>query len=524
MQTCNWLLKKAFSGHTAPRLAHLRQLLLVLPLAGSALSAEPLKPNMIFILSDDQGYGDFSCHGNPILKTPNLDRLHDEAVRFTDFHVSPTCAPTRSALITGRHEFRNGVTHTIYERERLALKATTLAQVLQSAGYTTGIFGKWHLGDEAEYQPNRRGFDEVFIHGGGGIGQTFPGSCGDAPGNTYFNPAILHNGTFEKTQGYCTDVFFAQATKWMASVKGTRPFYAYIALNAPHAPLQVPKEYQQLYAGKVETNVAKFFGMVANIDDNVGRLLAKLKEWGIERDTLVVFMNDNGGTAGTQVFNAGMRGQKVTPWLGGTRAASFWRWPGTLQPADVSALAANIDYFPTIAEIAGAKLTPQVQAQIEGRSLVPLLKNPGAPWPDRILFTHMGRWERGQVAEAKYRSCSVRNSRWQIVCVSRSGEKQWQLFDIKADPGEKTNVAAEHPEEVKELEAAYNKWWDSVQPQLVNENAVGPKINPFKALYWKQFGGGPDAQLLRQMDPAGVETRRNPNAAERGAPSSRPGQ
>ena len=184
-------------------------------------------------------------------RRPTSTGFHDEAVRFTDFHVSPTCSPTRSALITGRHEFRNGVTHTIYERERLTLNATTLAQVLQGAGYTTGIFGKWHLGDEAEYQPNRRGFDEVFIHGGGGIGQTYPGSCGDAPGNTYFNPAILHNGKFEKTQGYCTDVFFDQALKWIESVKGKRPFYAYIARNAPHAPLQVPKEYEQRYAGKV---------------------------------------------------------------------------------------------------------------------------------------------------------------------------------------------------------------------------------------------------------------------------------
>ena len=470
----------------------IRQLLALLTLASSAVAALPAHPNIIFILSDDQGYGDFSCHGNPILKTPNLDRFHDEAVRFTDFHVSPTCAPTRSALITGRHEFRNGVTHTIFERERLTLKATTLAQVLQGTGYTTGIFGKWHLGDEAEYQPNRRGFDEVFIHGGGGIGQTYPGSCGDAPGNTYFNPAILHNGKFEKTRGYCTDVFFEQALKWMAAVKGREPFYAYIALNAPHAPLQVPKEYEQLYAGKVGTNTAKFFGMIANIDDNVGRLLTKLKEWGIERDTLVVFMNDNGGTAGTQVFNAGMRGEKVTPWLGGTRAASFWRWPRTFKPADVSALAANIDFFPTIAELAGAKLNASVRAQVEGRSLVPLLRNPNALWPDRVLFTHVGRWEHGQVAQAKYRNCSVRNSRWQLVCVSKFGEKQWKLFDVKADPGEKNDVAASHPDVVRELDAAYAKWWDSVQPQLVNEKAVGPKVNPFKALYWKQFGGGPD--------------------------------
>jgi arylsulfatase len=169
--------------------------LLFLLLAFSALArAESVQPNILFVLADDSGYGDLSATGHPILKTPNLDRLYNEGVRFTDFHVSPTCSPTRAALMTGRHEFKNGITHTILERERLNPDAITIAQVLKSAGYTTGIFGKWHLGDEAEYQPNRRGFDEVFIHGGGGIGQTYPGSCGDAPGNTYFDPAILHNG------------------------------------------------------------------------------------------------------------------------------------------------------------------------------------------------------------------------------------------------------------------------------------------------------------------------------------------
>src|SRR6187549_2517166 len=178
-------------------------------LAGAVQAADLSKrPNIIFLLTDDQGYGDLSCHGNPVLKTPNLDRLHAEGVRFTDFHVSPTCSPTRSALMTGRHEFKNGVTHTVLERERLTLQATTLAQVLKSAGYTTGIFGKWHLGDEEAYRPERRGFDEVYIHGGGGIGQTFPGTCGDAPDNTNINPAILHNGRFERTHGYCTDLFF----------------------------------------------------------------------------------------------------------------------------------------------------------------------------------------------------------------------------------------------------------------------------------------------------------------------------
>jgi arylsulfatase len=466
-------------------------------LAASPIHAEeptsPKQPNIVFLLTDDQGYGDLSCHGNPILKTPNLDRLHDEGVRFTDFHVSPTCSPTRSALMTGRHEFRNGVTHTILERERLTLKATTLAQVLKAAGYTTGIFGKWHLGDEPDHWPDKRGFDEMFIHGAGGIGQSYPGSCGDAPGNSYFNPAILHNGKFEKTNGYCTDVFFAQATKWIESVKGKRPFFCYLATNAPHAPLQVRPEDEKRFADKVKNaDVAKFFGMIANIDDNVGQLLAKLKEWDLERDTLIIFMNDNGGTVGVPVYNAGMRGQKVTPWVGGTRAASFWRWPGTLKPADVDRLCAHIDVFPTLAEIAGAKLTDEVKAQVEGRSLLPLLKDAKADWPERLLFTHVGRWPKGtKPEEYKYRDCSVRTLRWQLVCVDKNGTKAWQLFDVQVDPGEKTDVADKHPDVVKELDAAYDKWWASVQEQLVNENAVGPKVNPFKELYEKQFGNAP---------------------------------
>jgi arylsulfatase len=457
-------------------------------------AAEPLagkKPNVVFILTDDQGYGDVSAHGNPVLKTPNLDRLHAEGVRFTDFHVSPTCAPTRSALLTGRHEFKNGVTHTILERERLTPKATTLAQVLKGAGYTTGIFGKWHLGDEPAYWPDRRGFDEMFIHGCGGIGQTYANSSGgDAPGNTYFDPAVLHNGTFEKTKGYCTDVFFARATKWIESVKGGKePFYCHIATNAPHAPLDVRPEDEARYKDKVkQANVAKFFGMVANIDDNVGRLLDKLKEWGIEKDTLVIFMNDNGGTAGVEVFNAEMRGRKGSPWLGGTRASSFWRWPGTLAPADCDRLAAHIDFFPTLAELAGAKLSDDVKKQVEGRSLVPLLQNPRAEWEVRTLFTHVGRWPKNaKVDDHKFANCSVRTPRWHLVAVPKA-KSRWMLFDVKADPGEKTDVADKHADVVKSLEAEYDAWWASLPPFLVNEDAVGPKVNSFHELYWKQFG------------------------------------
>ncbi|NOS69631.1 MAG: arylsulfatase [Verrucomicrobia bacterium] len=468
---------------------------LLLVTAAALVEAAPAfgsKPNIIIVLTDDQGYGDFSCHGNPILKTPNLDRLHNEGRRFTDFHVSPTCAPTRCALMTGRHEFKSGVTHTIFERERMSLKPTTLAQVIKSAGYSTGIFGKWHLGDEPERWPDKRGFDEMFIHGAGGIGQSYAGSCGDAPGNKYFDPAILHNGKFERTKGYCTDVFFGQALKWIETQSAARkPFFAYITPNAPHAPLDCPDDYAKLYADKVPTNTAKFFGMIANIDDNVGRLLTKLKDLGIERDTLVIFMNDNGGTAGINVFNAGMRGAKVTPWIGGTRAASFWRWPGMLQAGDIPSLAAHIDVFPTLAEIVGAKLSDDTAKQVEGRSLVPLLKYPASTWADRTLVAHQGRWERGKAAESKYLHCSIRNTRWQLVCDTKDGSKRWELFDLKADPGEKNDVATTHPEVVKELKTAYDKWWEEVLPCLENENVVGPKENPFKVLYAQQFGGDP---------------------------------
>lgn len=470
--------------------------------ASAALAGK--RPNVIFILTDDQGYGDLSAHGNPILKTPHFDRLHAEGVRFTDFHVSPTCAPTRSALLTGRHEFKNGITHTILERERLTPGATTLAQVLQAAGYATGIFGKWHLGDEPAYRPDRRGFDETFIHGGGGIGQSYPGSCGDAPGNTYFDPTILHNGRYVKTKGYCTDVFFGQALKWIEAVKGRQPFLAWLALNAPHAPLQVRPEDEARYTGAVaNTNAAKFFGMIANIDDNVGRLLAQLDAWNLTRETLVIFMNDNGTAGGTLAnYNAGMRGAKGTAWLGGTRASSFWRWPGTLPPADCGVLAAHIDFFPTIAELAGATLSPEVRKQVEGRSLVPLLEHPEGTLTERVQFTHLGRWPKGtDPNEWKFAMCSVRDPRWQLISPDGGREPKWQLFDVQADYGQKTNVVGQHPEVVQRLATAYDAWWTSVRPLLVNEEVVGPKLNPFAELYWQQFGGGPTEADRRRMDP-----------------------
>lgn len=462
------------------------------------------RPNIIFLITDDQGYGDISAHGNPVLKTPNLDKLYSESMRFTDFHVSPTCSPTRSALMTGRHEFKNGVTHTILERERLTLKATTIAQLLQASGYTTGIFGKWHLGDEAEYQPNRRGFDEVFIHGGGGIGQTYPGSCGDAPGNEYFDPTILHNGVFEKTKGYCTDIFYESAIRWIdIQRQSNKPFFCYIPTNAPHAPYIARPEDKSIYQNQgLAKDTESFFGMIHNIDQNIGQLLTKLDEWNLSSNTLVVFMNDNGGTAGVKVFNVGMRGTKGTAWLGGTRASSFWRWPSKIKPGACSALAAHIDFFPTIAEVAGLKIPQDAQKQVEGRSLVPLLKDPTSPWEDRYLFTHLGRWPKwADPNDSKFAMTSIRNSRWSLVSPNGTKDPKWQLFDLSNDYSQQNDVKEQYPEVVREMSAEFDRWWSDCLPLMVNENVLGPSINPFHALYYKQFGGSPSEKDLERMKP-----------------------
>ena len=465
-----------------------------------APTEEEARPNIILIMPDDAGYGDYTCLGSPIIRTPSVDAFKHESMLLTQFHVSPKCSPSRAALMSGRHEFKNGVTHTVFERERLSLKTYTLSQMLKSTGYTTGIFGKWHLGDEEAYRPENRGFDEVYIHGGGGIGQTYPGSCGDAPGNSNINPALWHNGRWEMTTGYCTDLFFDQAIKWMDDQRQSKqPFFAYIPLNAPHGPYVVPEEYYRHYLGKpgVDEVTARFYGMLENIDTNFGTLLIKMKEWGIEDNTLVIFLGaDNGGTRGVRIFNAGMRGGKGSPYQGGTRVPCFFRWPDGGIPAGTEsvALSAHIDIFPTLAEITGAELSPDAEKQVEGLSLVPLLKNPQAEWPDRILVHHFGNWAQGTAAECKYRRSAIQNSRFSLV-------NNEELYDIKADPGETRNVITEHPEVVAKLRAFHDQWWQEVQPLLVNENQLGPKINPMKELYWEQFGGGPDSTLLRRMDP-----------------------
>ncbi|MEI6240533.1 MAG: sulfatase-like hydrolase/transferase [Planctomycetia bacterium] len=470
--------------------------------AAPPAKARTKRPNIIYVITDDQGYGDIAAHGNPVVKTPHLDRMHGESVRLTEFHASPTCAPTRAALMTGRHEFRSGVTHTIFERERLALSATTLPQLLKTVGYATGIFGKWHLGDEDAYQPGKRGFDRVFIHGGGGIGQSYSGSCGDAPGNTYFDPVIRSDGTFVKTKGYCTDVFFDAALEWLdAKRKADAPFFCYLATNAPHAPYDCPPGSDVPFLASLEAagvenekqraEIAKFYGMIENIDTNFGRLLAKLDEWGIAEDTLVVFTTDNGTAAGEAVFNAGMRAHKGSPYRGGTRVPSFWRWKGSLPAGmDMPSLVAHIDVLPTLCALADVEIPAAVAEKVEGRSFAPLLRGARIAWPDRPLVTHVGRWDRGKAAESAYRQCRIREGQWTLVNVKNRADA-WELYDIQADPGEKTDVAKDHPDVVKRLVAAYDAWWVSVQPDLVNEDLDGPSENPFKVAYARQFGPAP---------------------------------
>ena len=499
--------------HSAQRLSMSRLFLLVLLVAFGGVNsavAESLKgsrPNVILMITDDQGYGPVGRHGHPWINTPNLDRLYDKSTRFTRFLVAPTCAPTRSALMTGRHPMRNGVTHTILERERMTLDAVTLPQVLKKAGYTSGIFGKWHLGDEEPYQPHTRGFDEAFIHGAGGIGQAYKCSCADAPGNKYFDPVIRHNGTFVKTSGFCTDLFFTSALGWIKEVKDKdEPFFAYITTNAPHGPFIAPPASRKRFEDMgFDGRTAGFYGMIENIDDNVGRLMAKLDDWNLFENTVVIFMSDNGmtgggsGRAGKVIgkaangdplypYNANMKGQKGSSDEGGCRVPFFARWDGHVKAGqDIDRIAAHIDVFPTLAALAGADLP---NGQVGGRDLLPLVENPKADWNDRFLFTHKGRWKTGaNPDDHQWQGFAVRNQQFRFVDNN-------SLYDMEKDPGQTTNIFDDHPEVVKQMREVYDSWWQETRPLMVNESAPMSPVRPFHVLFEKQMktGGIPDWQ------------------------------
>lgn len=450
-------------------------------------------------MTDDQGMGDLSCMGNEIVKTPNIDQFHDVSTRFTDFQVSPTCAPTRAALMSGRFPFKVGVTHTVFQRERMDLNVITLPQILQKSGYITGLFGKWHLGDEDEYLPQHRGFDEVLMHGAGGIGQVTLGDFPANQNNTYFDNVLLHNDTIVKTKGFCTDLFFQASLAWIKEKHDAKtPYFAYISPNAPHGPFIAPEKYKKRFLDEgYDEKTAARYGMIENIDDNFGLLITKLTEWQALENTLIIFMTDNGSTGlggqlngeKVRLFNANLRGFKNSPHEGGTHVPAFWYWKGVLhEGTDINTLSAHIDLYPTFTELAGATLPEKLQ-DLDGRSLLPLLNNPEAFMEDRTLFFHCGRWKAGERDSSKYKKCAVRNQQWRLV------DNKF-LYDISTDPFQKKDVAKDNPEVVKKLSALFDTWWEASLPLMTNEDLprVKPTDQPFAKRYEKQLAekGIPD--------------------------------
>lgn len=409
------------------------------------------RPSVVLVITDDQGYGDLSCHGNPILHTPNLDALYRQSVRLTDFHVSPTCAPTRASLMTGRYCNRTGVWHTIMGRSLLRRDEVTMAEVFAAGGYRTGVFGKWHLGDNYPFRPQDRGFEETLVHGGGGVGQT-----PDYWGNDYFDDTYWHNGMPAKHKGYCTDIWFDAAMRFIETNRD-RPFFVYLATNAPHGPYDVAERYSDLYKGKDAPN-ASFYGMIANLDENMGRLTDRLRSLGLEENTVLILMTDNGTAAGFQGgkgFNAAMRGTKGSAYDGGHRVPCFIRWPagGLDGGKDVGRLTAHIDLLPTLIELCG--LPRPMGVKFDGTSILPLLRGQEGGWPDRVLVTDSQRIEHPE----RWRQCAVMTDRWRLI----NGK---ELYDIVADPGQKNDLSGTHAEVVQGLRGAYEKWWGDVSQRF----------------------------------------------------------
>ncbi len=410
------------------------------------------RPNVILVITDDQGYGDMACHGNDNISTPNLDILYDETIHLTNFHVAPTCAPTRAGLMTGRACNRTGVWHTVMGRSLLRADEVTLADVFSDGGYKTGIFGKWHLGDNYPYRPQDRGFQESLVHGGGGVGQ-----IPDYWGNDYFDDTYLHNGVYEKRDGYCTDVWFDAAMAFIEE-NSRKPFFVYLTTNAPHSPYLVSETYAARYKDKPVIPNPEFYGMITNIDDNMARLERKLTNLGLKENTIFIFMTDNGTAAGFsdgKGFNAGMRGTKGSEYDGGHRVPCFIRWPegGITGSRDISRITAHLDLMPTLIDFCG--LPSPKGVMFDGTSIAALLRGGDENWPDRVIITDSQRIEHPE----KWRKSAVMTDRWRLI-------NGTELYDIDADPGQTNNVADRYPDVVRRLRHNYDNWWESVSERF----------------------------------------------------------
>ena len=424
----------------------------------AAASGAVARPNVILVLADDVGYGDLSCHGNPRLQTPHLDRLCQQSIRLTDFHVAPICTPTRSQLMTGLDALRNGAMNAGSGRAILRRGLLTMGEVFAAGGYRTALFGKWHLGHTYPYRPGDRGFQEAVW---------FPvsmiSSDADAWGNDYVNDRYRHGDELQAYEGYCTDVFFREAMHWMRRQHAQgEPFFVYLPLNAAHYPYWVEPKYAAPYRD-LPGDLPNFFGMIANLDENLGRLEMMLRETGLCDNTLLIFMTDNGTAVASQFHNAGMRGHKFDLWEGGHRVPCFLRWPGggLREPGEVAELTECQDLLPTLIDMCGLPIPPK--AAFDGISLAPLLRGETETLPDRMLVVQFSRPnvnpKRGNLCRPRKGDAAVLWKHWRLV-------NGTQLFDLQIDPGQKTNVAGRHPEVVARMRAHYDAWWQRLDPQL----------------------------------------------------------
>ncbi len=424
------------------------------PAAASASRQVSKRPNVVIILADDQGYGDLSSHAHPEIKTPQLDRLRGESVRFTDFHSSPMCTPTRAQLLTGRDALATGAINVSSGRTLLRRDLPVLPETFRDNGYRTGIFGKWHLGDTYPYRPEDRGFDETVWYPSSHIG-----SVPDAWNNDYFNDTYRHKGRLQRYPGYSGDVFFDEAMRWIQGAQNRSPFFCFIPLNVAHTPLFVPPEFVQPYK-HLPNAVARYSAMIANIDHNAGRLDEMLQKAGLRDDTILIYQSDNGATRGTLTYNAGMRGAKTELYEGGHRVPCFVRWPGggVGGGREFTGLTQMQDVFPTLIDLCGLKRPQNFQS--DGISLAGVLTNRSKQLPDRTAVVQFSRMPReGVSARPAKNDATVMWNRWRLIGGT-------ELYDLSEDPGQTKNVFDQNPQVVSRLQKHYDQWWARVDPQL----------------------------------------------------------
>ena len=428
------------------------------------------KPNVIVVMTDDQGYPELSVHGNPILKSPHLDRLHSQSLRLEDYHVSPMCTPTRGQLMTGLDPARNGAINVSSGRALLRPEVPTMANFFGNAGYATGIFGKWHLGANYPFRPEDRGFDETVWFPSSHIG-----SVPDYWGNDYFDDTYVNNGELKTYQGYCTDIFFEEAIGFIKkSVQAGKPFLAYIAPNTPHGPLVAPDEDEAAIAAilalpqfsnmdaALKRRLADYLGMVRNVDTNMGALMQFLDEEGLRDNTILIFKTDNGSTHGPRYYNAGMRGQKTELWEGGHRVPCFISWPNgnLMKPQDIHGLTQVQDILPTLLDLCDIPSA----AKFDGMSLASILRGKAVVSEDRMLVINYSRmpnfvnYPTPFAQTLMYRNLAeVLWKRWRLL-------EDRELYNLENDPLQTTNVIDQHPEVLAKMRTRLNNWWEDVGP------------------------------------------------------------